>query len=130
MKTNLNSMNTGCKSSTSLTYSCTTVDPVWALPSALPFWSGCICVFIPALLKLEEKDDGGRERKSGTFLVVQWLRLLSQGRGLGSIPSQRTGTHIPQLRVHMPQLKILHAEAKTCFSQKNKHLKEREKKQL
>ena len=83
MKTNLNSMNTGCKFSTSLTYSCTTVDPVWALPSALPFWSGCICVFIPALLKLEEKDDGGRERKSGTFLVVQWLRLLSQCRGPG-----------------------------------------------
>ena len=50
--------------------------------------------------------------------------------GLGSIPSQRTGAHIPQLRVHMPQLKILHAEAKICFSQKNKHLKEREKKQL
>ena len=37
--------------------------------------------------------------------VVQWLRLhaLNVG-GLGSIPGQGTRSHMPQLRVHMPQI--------------------------
>ena len=32
----------------------------------------------------------------------------SQAGGVGSIPSQGTRSHLPQLRVRMPQLKILH----------------------
>ena len=45
----------------------------------------------------------------GTSLVVQWLRLCSNAGGLGSIPSQGTRSHVLQPRIHMPQLKILHA---------------------
>ena len=38
--------------------------------------------------------------KVGDFLVVQWLRLhASNVGGLGSIPGQGTGSHMPQLRV-------------------------------
>ena len=50
----------------------------------------------------------------GTSLVVQWLRLgASNVGGPGSIPGQRT-------RSHMPQLKIPHATTKTYNSQINK----------
>ncbi|TEA33613.1 hypothetical protein DBR06_SOUSAS3910181, partial [Sousa chinensis] len=43
-------------------------------------------------------------------LVVQWLRLHApKAGGLGSIPGQGTRSHMPQLRVCMLQLKILHA---------------------
>ena len=46
----------------------------------------------------------------GTFLVAQWLRLhVPSARGLGSIPHQRTRSHMPQIRVHKSQLKILPA---------------------
>ena len=46
--------------------------------------------------------------------MVQWLRLLAPSAGgLGSIPGQATRFHMPQLRVHMSQLKILNASAKT-----------------
>ena len=42
----------------------------------------------------------------GTSIVVLWLRLQAPSAGgLGSIPGQGTGSH-------MPQLKILHAETK------------------
>ena len=45
-----------------------------------------------------------------TSLVVQWLRLQAPNSGvLGSIPGQRTRTHMEQLRVHTLQLKILRA---------------------
>ncbi|TEA24312.1 hypothetical protein DBR06_SOUSAS4410010, partial [Sousa chinensis] len=45
---------------------------------------------------------------SGTSLVVQWLRLHTPSEGgLGSIPSQGTRSHMPQIRVHMPQLEDL-----------------------
>ena len=45
----------------------------------------------------------GRDR--GTSLVVQWLRLHAPKAGsLGSIPGQRTTSHIRQLRVQMLQL--------------------------
>ena len=44
------------------------------------------------------------EVKSGTSLVVQWLRLrASNAGGLGSIPGQGTRSHVPQLRSHMQQ---------------------------
>ena len=42
----------------------------------------------------------------GTSLVAQWLRLWApNAEGLGSIPGQGTGSHMPQLRVHMLQLR-------------------------
>ena len=63
-----------------------------------------------------ERKGEGRGRKRGTFLVVQWLRLHSPNAGaLGSIPPQRTRSHMPQLR-----LKILHAATKTQSSQIHK----------
>ena len=57
--------------------------------------------------------------------MVQWLRLHTpNARGLGSIPSQATRSHMPQLRVCMLQLrlKILHATTKTRYSQLSKYL--------
>ena len=40
-----------------------------------------------------------------TSLVVWWLRFRAPNtRGLGSIPSQETTSHIPQLRVHVLSL--------------------------
>ena len=55
--------------------------------------------------------------------MVQWLRLhaLNTG-GPGSIPGWGTRSHMPQLRVHMPQLNVLHAATKTQCSQINKLL--------
>ena len=49
----------------------------------------------------------------GTSLVAQWLRLHTPSPGgLGSIPEQGTRSHTWQLRVHMPQVKILRASTK------------------
>ena len=46
----------------------------------------------------------------GTSLVFQWLRLRAPNAGdSDSIPCQGTRSHMPQFRVHRPQLKILHA---------------------
>ena len=54
---------------------------------------------------------------SETSLVVRWLRLHSpNARGRGSISGQGTKSHMPQLRVHMLQLKILHSTTKTRSS--------------
>ena len=45
-------------------------------------------------------------RNTGTPLMVQWLRLvLPTPGGLGLIPGQVSRSHVPQLRVHMLQLK-------------------------
>ena len=47
-------------------------------------------------------------------LVVQWRGLhIANVGGLGLILGQGTRSHMLQLRVHMPQLKILHATTKT-----------------
>ena len=47
---------------------------------------------------------------SGTSLVVQWLRFCAPNAGdSGLVPSRGTGSHIPHVKVCMPQLKILHA---------------------
>ena len=46
--------------------------------------------------------------------------LSSQCWGRGSIPGQGTRSHMPQLRVHVSQLKILHATAKSRHKLKNK----------
>ena len=51
---------------------------------------------------------------SGAFLVIQWLRLHTPNAGgLDSIPGQGTRSHILQLRVHRPQLKVPQATRKT-----------------
>ena len=50
----------------------------------------------------------------GTSLVVQWLRLHAPNAGgPGLIPGQGTRSHMLQLRVRMPQIKIPHATSKT-----------------
>ena len=51
-------------------------------------------------------------------LVVRTQHMQCQGRSL--IPGQGTRSHMLQLRIHMPQLKILHATTKTDHSQLNK----------
>jgi len=52
-------------------------------------------------------------QRRGTFLVVQWLRVQAPNARSLDIRS-----HMPQLRVHMLQLKILHAAAKrSCLPQ-------------
>ena len=49
----------------------------------------------------------------GTSLAVQWLRLHAPNAGgLGSIPVRGGRYRNLQLRVHMPQLKIVHAAMK------------------
>lgn len=51
-----------------------------------------------------------------TSLVFQWQGLCTPSAGgSGSIPAQ--GSHMPQLRVHMPPLKPPHAATKTRHSQ-------------
>ena len=53
------------------------------------------------------------DKPLGTSLVVQWLILGGPNAGgPGSIPSQGTRSHMPQLRSCMPQLKIPHAAIK------------------
>ena len=59
--------------------------------------------------------------KSQDFPGGPRLRLWAPtARGLGLIPGQGTRSHILKLRVHLPQLKILHAATKTQQSQKKK----------
>ena len=44
----------------------------------------------------------------GTSLVVQWLKLCTPNAGgPGSIPGQGTRPHIKQIRVCMPQLRLV-----------------------
>ena len=67
----------------------------------------------------------------GTSLAVQGLRLCTPNTGgPGPIPGGKTRSHMLQLRVHMPHLKILHAAmnmedsdaaTKTQWSQINKN---------
>ena len=63
--------------------------------------------------------------------MVQWLRLCTPNAGgLSSIPSQETRSHMPQLRVHMPQPKTLNSQQrskipscpKTWCIRRNKYL--------
>ena len=48
--------------------------------------------------------------------------LPANAGDVGSIPGQGDKPHKPQLRVHMPHLKILHAITKTQLSQISKYL--------
>ena len=71
---------------------------------------------------LEEKIDTNSQEE--TSLGVQWLRLCApHAPGSDLIPGQGTRSHMLQLRVHMPQLKILRAATKTRHSQINYFLK-------
>ena len=51
--------------------------------------------------------------------------LCSKCQGRGSIPGQGTRSHMPQLRVHVLQLKILHATAKSRHKLKKQTNKKR-----
>ena len=52
------------------------------------------------------------------LLMVQWLRLcVPNAGGQDSSPGWGARFHMPQLRVQMPQLKILHAATKTWHRQ-------------
>ena len=56
--------------------------------------------------------------------MVQCLRIHTPNAGdPGAIPGQGTGSQMLQLRVHMPQLKILCAPTKTWCSQINTQIK-------
>ena len=56
-------------------------------------------------------------------MVVQWLRLCTpNATGLGPIPGQGTRSHLPQLRVSMPQLKSLHATTEINLTDKDQKL--------
>ena len=75
---------------------------------------------LPCLLK--------NDWRGGTSLVAQWLRLHAPNAGgMGLIPGQGTRSHMLPLRVHMPQLKILHATTKTRYRQINKYFSKRKK---
>ena len=75
-----------------------------------------LCFGVPKKISV-----GGEKRIPGTSLTVEWLRLqASNGRGSGSIPGQGTRFHMPQLSIHMPQLKTLPATTKTQHGQINK----------
>ena len=61
----------------------------------------------------------------GTSLVVQWLKLHTPNAGgPGSIPGEETRSHMLQLRIHMPQVKILHAARRVWCSRINIKTKE------
>ena len=51
--------------------------------------------------------------EKGSSLVVQWLRFCTHNAGgPGSIPCKGTRSHMLQLSVRVPQLKILHVAMK------------------
>ena len=56
--------------------------------------------------------------------MVQWIRLSDPNAGgLGSIPGRRTRLHMPQPRVHLPQLKIPCAVTKSSHNRVRKSRK-------
>lgn len=61
----------------------------------------------------------------GTSLMVQWLRIHApNARRPGSIPSQGTRSHMPQLRIHVLPLNILNATIRMkvlCAATKTSH---------
>ena len=67
----------------------------------------------------------GRRQQSWDHSIWETARdfpgypVAPKARGWGSIPDQRTRSHMAQLRVSMLQLKILHAATKTQCNQIN-----------
>jgi len=80
----------------------------------------CICFYpvihLEGLKPKEIKELWAKIFKKGfteTSLVAQWLRLCTPHTGApGLIPGQGTRSHMPQLSLLKPQLKILHATMK------------------
>ena len=71
-----------------------------------PFWISTVVPLYP--WQIHSKTSSG-----GTSLVVQWLRPRTPNvGGPGSIPGPGTRSHMLQLRVCMPQLKIPHVATK------------------
>lgn len=59
---------------------------------------------------MESEDTGVKDKPGGIFLVVPWLRFHNPNAGdPGLISGQGTGSHVPQLRFHVPQLKSPYA---------------------
>ena len=53
---------------------------------------------------------GVKDKPGGISLVVQWLRFHNPNAGdWGLVSGQGTGSHEPQLRFHVPQLKSPYA---------------------
>ena len=64
----------------------------------------------------------------GSSMVVQWLRLCTLNTGgLVSMSGQETRSHMPQLRVYMPQLKIPCAGRPCPTKQINRYVKKNNK---
>ena len=60
------------------------------------------------------------KKNEGTSLVAQWVGLRTPNAGgPGSTPGQGTRSHVPQLRVHMPQLRSPPAATNTQCDQIN-----------
>ena len=73
---------------------------------------------------LKKKNEKIQKTKGqGTSLVVQWLRVPAPNAGgPDSIPAHRARSHVPQLTIRMPQLKILPQRSKIpCGKAKNWH---------
>ena len=67
------------------------------------------------------ENRGSGQGDDGTSLVVHWLRLQAPNAGsMGLTPGQGTRSHMLQLRVHMPQLKILPAQLRCGAVKDNK----------
>ena len=67
-----------------------------------------IVIMLTPAIDSTKNDDG--EVEVGTSLVVQRLRLCAPSAGVRNpIPGQGARSHMPQLRVCVLQLKILHA---------------------
>ena len=87
------------------------------------FWASCqwnytVSPFWILLLSCNPKYILKLRKRFLDFLMVQWLRLHAPNAGDPSpIPGQKTRSHRLQLRVCMPQLKILHVPAKTQCNQ-------------
>ena len=77
----------------------------------------------------EFPHDRRRWQGQGTSLVVQWLSLHAPNAGgLGLIPSQGTRSHMPQLRVRMPQLKDTTCPNEDRRSQNSEPVQKKKKK--
>ena len=78
------------------------------------FIFGSICSFRRILGFVPSMNERiGNLIRSQRFPGGQGLRLYTPNAGgLGSIPGQGSRSHMPQLRAHMPKLKILHATMK------------------
>ena len=63
----------------------------------------------------------GMENPFGISRVASGYDSVPSTVGPGLMAGQRTRSRVPQLKIHMPQLKILCAVTKAQHSQVNKH---------